>query len=206
MPALQGSCPLQTVWNFITDFGDTAVTLPLAALMMVFLLASGWSRTALAFALALAGCGIAIGLVKLALESCGKSILHTDITNPSGHAALSTMVYGSLAAVFGCGVSSERRWILFGGFATLVAAIAVSRVVLDNHSLAEVIVGFSIGLTALVLFYRALRADQIAMTRGHWLALAAVVLIALMHGSHLPIEDVVRSIVRLIRHRVPRCA
>jgi membrane-associated phospholipid phosphatase len=197
---------LQTFWIFVTDFGDTAVTLPLAALTVIFLLISGWPRAAAVFALSLVGCGIAIGLVKLALESCGRPLLHTDITNPSGHAALSTAVYGSLAVLFGCSVSPERRWIPAVGAAILIGAIAVSRVVLDNHSVAEVAIGFLIGLAALALFYRAMTAGPAIALRGAWLAIAAVVLIATMHGSRWPIEEVVRDLVHLIRHSVPRCA
>ena len=83
---------MQNFWNFVTDFGDTAVTLPLAALTIAFLLMSGWPRAAILFALTIAGCGVGIGLAKLALESCGRPLLRTDITNPSGHAAISTAV------------------------------------------------------------------------------------------------------------------
>ena len=197
---------MQAFWNFVTDFGDSAVTLPLAALTVAFLFFSRWPRAAIAFAITLAGCGIAIGLVKLALESCGRPLLHTEITNPSGHAAMSTAVYGSLALLFGCNVSAERRWLLAAGATTLLGGIAVSRVVLDNHSAAEVAVGFLIGLAALAFFYRVLKAEPAMAFRGRWLAFAAVILIAVMHGSRWPIEDVVRSIVHLIRHSVPSCA
>lgn len=206
VPALQRSFALQDFWNFITDFGDTAVTLPLAALTVAFLMISGWPRAALLFALALAGCGIGIGLVKLALESCGRPLLHTDITNPSGHAAISTAVYGSLAVLFAGTVPAKRRWIPGVGAITLIGGIAVSRIALDSHSLAEVAVGFSIGLAALALFYRTMTARPAMAFRSQWLAIAAIIVIAVMHGSRWPIEDVVRSIVHLIRHSVPRCA
>ena len=102
---------MQTFWNFVTDFGDSAVTLPLAALTVAFLFFSRWRRATIAFAITLASCGIAIGLVKLALQSCGRPLLHTEITNPSGHAAMSTAVYGSLALLLNCSVSAERRWV-----------------------------------------------------------------------------------------------
>jgi membrane-associated phospholipid phosphatase len=197
---------LQTFWNFVTDFGDSAVTLPLAALTVAFLFFSRWRRAAIGFAITLASCGIAIGLVKLALQSCGRPLLHTEITNPSGHAAMSTAVYGSLALLFNCSVSAERRWVLAGGAVALIGGIAVSRVVLDSHSLAEVAVGFLIGLAALFFFYRMLKAEPAMTFRSQWLAFTAVILIATMHGSRWPIEDIVRSIVHLIRHSVPSCA
>ncbi len=193
-------------WNFVTDFGDTAVTLPLAALTLAFLLLSGWQRAALSLAIALAACGIAIGLTKLALESCGTPLLHTEITNPSGHAAVSTTVYGSLAMLFAGNIAAERRWIPIATAALLLIAIALSRVILDAHSMIEVALGLAIGLGALVLFYRALAAGPTVAIHGLWLALGAVAVIALMHGARWPIEDVVRVIVHLIRHSVPACA
>jgi membrane-associated phospholipid phosphatase len=193
-------------WNFVTDFGDTAVTLPLAALTLAFLLLSGWQRAALSLAIALAACGIAIGLTKLALESCGTPLLHTEITNPSGHAAVSTTVYGSLAMLFAGHVAAERRWIPIATAALLLIAIALSRVILDAHSSIEVALGLAIGLGALVLFHRSLAAGPTVAIHGLWLALGAVAVIALMHGARWPIEDIVRAIVHLIRHSVPACA
>src|SRR5450432_2952759 len=166
---------LSSFWNFVTDFGDTAVTLPLAALTIVFLFFSGWRRAAFAFALALLACAIAIGLAKLALESCGHPLLHTDISNPSGHAAVSTTVYGSLAVLFAGNVAAGRRWIPLAGAAILLAGIALSRVVLDAHSLVEVALGLAIGLGGLALFYRQLAAGPAIAIHGLWLALAGVV-------------------------------
>jgi len=197
---------LQTFWNFVTDFGDTAVTLPLAAVTVVFLLISRWSRAALFFALSLAGCGLAIGLVKLTLESCGRPLLHTDITNPSGHAAVSTAVYGALATLFARNASIERRWIPAAGGAILLTGITASRIVLDTHSPAEVVIGLLIGLAALAAFYRALTMSALVKFQSRWLAIAALVVVATMHGTRWPIEEVVRDIARLIRHTVPSCA
>ncbi|HEX3064361.1 MAG TPA: phosphatase PAP2 family protein [Candidatus Polarisedimenticolia bacterium] len=201
-----GRTALSSFWNFVTDFGDTAVTLPLAALTIAFLFVSGWRRAAFAFGLALLACAIAIGLAKLALESCGHPLLHTDITNPSGHAAVSTTVYGSLAVLFAGNVAAGRRWIPIAGGAVLLAAIALSRVELDAHSLVEVVLGLAIGLAALALFYRQVAGEPAIAIHGLWLALAGVVVIAIMHGARWPIEDAVRVIVHLIRHNVASCA
>ena len=197
---------MQFFWNFVTDFGDSAVTLPLAAATIAFLFLSGWSRAALALALALAGCGIAIGLLKLGLESCGHPLLHTDITNPSGHAAISTTVYGALALLFGHRLPAGRRWFPVVGAFILVSGIAVSRVVLDAHSLPEVAIGLSIGLTAVAVFARALAGLPAPAFRGLWLAIIVIAVMAAMHGSRWPLEQIVHAIVHWIRHGVPRCA
>ncbi len=193
------------LWNFITDFGDTAVTLPLAGLTIAFLFFSGWRRAALLIALTLAGCGLAIGLAMLALQSCGQPLLHVAVTNPSGHAAISTAVYGSLAILYTAREATERRWLPWIGAGVLLGAIAFSRVVLDTHSPIEVALGLAIGLAALALFRRGLASGPAVPFEGFWFAITAAVLIAVMHGTRWPVEDVVRSIVHLIRNSVASC-
>lgn len=193
-------------WNFVTDFGDTAVTLPLAALAIAFLVASGSRRAAVLFALTLAGCGAGIAIAKLLLQSCGRPLLHVAAANPSGHAAISTAVYGSLAILFTARESPERRWLPLLGAGLLLAAIALSRIMLDTHSPVEVLLGLGIGLLGLALFQRALSTTPAVEIRGYWFAVAAAVLIAAMHGARWPIEDIVRAIVHLIRQSVPSCA
>lgn len=174
--------------------------------MLAFLLVSGWRRAAFSLAIALAACGVAIALAKLVLESCGQPLLHTEITNPSGHAAVSATVYGSLAVLFVDTTPASRRWIPIAGTGLLLAAIALSRIILDAHSLIEVALGLAIGLAALGLFYRYLSKEPAVPIRGLWLALGALAVIALMHGARWPIEDMIHAIVHLIRHNVPRCA
>ena len=142
----------------------------------------------------------------MALESCGHPLLHTDIRNPSGHAAVSTTVYGSLAVLFAGNVSVGRRWIPIAAGAILLAGIALSRVELDAHSLVEVALGLAIGLVGLALFYRQLAAEPAIAIHGLWLALAGVLVIGVMHGVRWPMEDAVRTIVHLIRHNVASCA
>jgi membrane-associated phospholipid phosphatase len=196
---------LEAIWNFVTDFGDTAVTLPLAALAFAFLLFSRQSRAAWLLAFTLAACGIGIALAKLALQSCAQPLLQTDVINPSGHAAVSTAVYGALAMLFAYSPSSERRWVPAACASFLIGGIAVSRVVLDDHSMAEVIVGLIIGLAALTFFCGALAARPGIILRRGWLTLGVAGVIAVMHGSRWPIEEIVHSIVRLIRHSVSGC-
>lgn len=197
---------MQFLWNFVTDFGDTAVTLPLAAVTIAFLFFSGWPRAALTFALVLAGCGAAIGLVKLVLQSCGRPLLHIDVANPSGHAAISAMVYGALAVLFSRNILDRYRWLPILAAAALVSAIALSRVVLDSHSPVEVAIGLSIGVMGAVAFWYLLPVLPAGPFRGLWLAAIALIVVGAMHGSRWPIEAVIRGIVHFIRHSVPSCA
>jgi membrane-associated phospholipid phosphatase len=76
-------------WKFITDFGDTAVTLPIAVLMAGFLLTAKHVRVAFAWCRACAG---AIAALKLVLFACRHSLGISDLTSRSGHVAMSTAV------------------------------------------------------------------------------------------------------------------
>ena len=138
----------------MTDLGDSAVTLPLAAFMLLFLLLSHWPRAAAALAASLAAGGSAIALLKLALQSCGYHLLRTTLINPSGHVAMSTMIYGALAIVLGAGLSGWRRWAVYGAFILLIVAIALSRPMLHAHNPEEVLAGFLVGLGAVAIFWR----------------------------------------------------
>jgi len=193
------------MWTSVTDLGDSAVTLPLAAATFAFLALSGWRRGALVFATAVLGCGAVIGLSKLVLESCGQRLI-VGAVNPSGHVAMSTVVYGSLAVLLGSASPPPWRWSLIVMAALLAAGIGASRVVLGAHSPVEVASGFTIGLVAAIVFDRLLHAGPIKPLRLRWLAGAALVIILAMHGSRWPIEETIRSVVALLRHHVPQCA
>ncbi len=194
------------IWRFVTDLGDSAVTLPLDLLTGLYLLLAGRPRSAAAFAIAIAAGALAIALLKLGLESCGQRLLGTTLVNPSGHVALSTMTYGALALVLGAALAGWRRRVVCGGFMLLIAGIAASRFTLHAHNLGEVLVGLATGLAALAIFDR-LRGEPPAVGfRAGRLAAAALVLAIAMHGTRWPIEEQIRAMVMAIRASAPQCA
>jgi membrane-associated phospholipid phosphatase len=190
----------------VTDFGDSAVTLPLAALTLLYLLLSHWPRAAAALAISLAASGAAIAALKLALQSCGHRLLETTVINPSGHVVLSTMTYGALAVLLGGALPPRWWWVFHVAFAGLIAAIAVSRLMLHAHNLGEVLAGLAVGIGALALFCRLRGEPAPRRPRVGRLALSALLLIAAMHGTRWPIEAEIHDLVALIRARVPECA
>jgi membrane-associated phospholipid phosphatase len=194
------------MWNFVTDLGDSAITLPLTVLTLLFLLFSGWTRAAVIFAVAIGGCGFTIGVLKLVFESCSHRLIGDGILNPSGHMAMSTAVYGSLAALLSCSLPARFRWLLVALAGVLAGGIGVSRVVLHAHTATDVACGFAIGLLAAILFDRLLRAEPVSRLQVSWLSLAALAVIAGMHGSRWPIEDTVHRVVAVFRDAVPQCA
>ncbi|MBV8776996.1 MAG: hypothetical protein JO258_07350, partial [Alphaproteobacteria bacterium] len=94
---------MHALWVFVTDCGDSAVTLPLALLTLIYLAAIAGRRAALCWLLAVGAAAIAIGLLKLAFGACGP--MAGVIVSPSGHTAMSTAIYGSFAVL-----ASRRLW------------------------------------------------------------------------------------------------
>ncbi len=175
-------------WNFLTDFGDTAVTLPLAAMTLALLLAGGARRAALAWVLAVGLCGLSMALLKLAFGSCGAG-LNVRPFSPSGHSALSVMVYGGMALLFS--TTAMPRRLIFRLLAMLFAAgIALSRIMVSAHTPVEVVVGLLIGLGALVVLAQGLRREVLVLAWPASRVVAlTVLLVTLMHGFRWPIES-----------------
>jgi hypothetical protein len=87
----------------------------------------------------------------------------------------------------------------------IVAAIAMSRLMLGDHDVTEVMVGLAIGLAALAGFRRALLAQGAVILPVVWLAGAATVVIAVFHGVRWPTERAVHALVQLLHLALPWC-
>ena len=141
-----------TSMQLISNFGDIAVLAPASLSLIVFLAWIGWRRDATAYAAALAVCLTVSLFSKLALATCGEGHSIFGVQSPSGHAAFGAIFYGSLAMLFGTGRAIGWRLALYGGAAALIAAIGVSRVALEAHTVPEVVVGLLIGGASVALF------------------------------------------------------
>ncbi len=130
----------------LTEFGDTAVLMPLAAAMLLWLLAMRSPRDAAWWAIAVALCVGTTVLLKVWFYGCPAA---ADLHNPSGHTSLSTLVYGAVALVTASQIQGMQRIIAVGGAAGFILVIAVSRLLLHKHSTAEIAVGLVIGIAAL---------------------------------------------------------
>jgi len=185
---MQGAA-LLSIWNFITDLGDTAVTVPLAALMLFFLVVAKEWRLALAWAVAILGCAGAIGGLKVILDACGPSIATAGLASPSGHTAMSAAVYGGFAGVVGINLAPPARAALITGAVALIVAMPLSRVLLHAHTPIEVMVGLAIGLPAAAIIIFAtlpIPGEQLPVA---WLAAMAFGLVLLFHGERWPAEQ-----------------
>jgi len=196
---------LSPIWDFITDFGDSAVTVPLALLVLAFLVAGGHSRVALGWVWAIGGCALIIGGLKLIFGACGHDLAFVDITSPSGHTAMSTAVYGSLALLIGARLPPGQRRTILVAAALAIIGIAVSRVAVHDHSRSEVAVGFVVGVAAVVAFRGVLQRHMAPALPLGWILLSGGILVAVMHGTRWMIEPAVHRLAWDFRLDLPFC-
>jgi membrane-associated phospholipid phosphatase len=164
--------------NFVTDFADQAVVLPVALAVGVGLLAQGWRRGAAAWALVVVSTFGATLALKLVFLTCSPG----EVRSPSGHVAAAVVVAGGLAAL----LLRRRGLVLVLAFGS-AAAVGASRLVLGMHSLPEVAVGAVVGLAgAWVLPQLAGRPPPELDARRLVMIAAAVAVV--FHGLHLPAE------------------
>ncbi len=171
---------------FLTDFGDSAVLLPLSAVVLVWLLSTRSAPAAIWWVGVLAVFGGIIGALKMLFFACPPAV---DINSPSGHTGFSVLVYGGIAAIVAIQLRSmPARAAIMLATAILVIGIAITRVILHMHSTSETVIGFLVGMTALAAF---VFGYQRTHPRGRLMAplLFGVVLTAtVFHGARLNAE------------------
>jgi membrane-associated phospholipid phosphatase len=172
--------------KFLTDFGDSAVLLPLSAVVLIWLLATRSVGAAIWWLGVLIAFGAIIGGLKMLFFACPPAV---DVRSPSGHTGFSMLVYGGIAAI----IAAQRRsaWSRAGimlATVALVVGIAISRVTLHMHSRTETLIGFLIGAAAVAVFifgYRRTTTNRRMMTP---LLFAVVLTAAIFHGASLNAE------------------
>ena len=172
--------------EFLTDFADQAVVLPLVLAVAVTLALQGWRRGALVWFGAVAGTFGAVLVLKIVFMACAPLLGVWDIYSPSGHTAAAAVVLGGLTSLV-----SSRASIVFPIALMGAAAIGLSRVVLGAHSWPEVLLGGMVGMIgALAMLILAGPPPPLRFGR---LAVVAALVVAFFHGLHLPAEMAIRN-------------
>ncbi|HTC09901.1 MAG TPA: phosphatase PAP2 family protein [Acetobacteraceae bacterium] len=172
--------------QFLTDFADQAVMLPLIATVALCLAALGWRRGALAWLMAVGVSFALVVLLKLAFATCGPEIGLPSLRSPSGHTAAAAVVAGGLAALL-----HHRRGVVLLTACLAAALIGATRLVLGYHTPPEVLLGGAIGVAGALGF--AALAGLAPSLRLRWLFAAVVIVAVLLHGQHLDAEPRIRA-------------
>lgn len=181
------------IWHFITNLGDSAIMLPCAMLMGVWLLLTVSWQQALRWYFCFAAASVLVAASKIAFFGWGIGIRALDFTGFSGHSMLGAAVMPVLGWLL---LQPSERLSRAGAAlgAMLAVMVAWSRVHLGYHSPWEAVTGSLIGLSASACYlYRAPKVSQKHMQR---LAMAAVLLapIVLFHGTHAPTHGILQRI------------
>jgi membrane-associated phospholipid phosphatase len=171
--------------QFITDFADQAVLLPLALCVAAWLVFSGCRLAARLWLLSLVAVLAAMVVLKLVVLGCisGTSAL----TSPSGHTATAVFVFGGIAAL---ALRLRLAATLLAGLA-LAILFGISRVAVHAHSVLDVVVGGGVGLAVLAAFSWLARRTPLRASPSRLLMVCVPVLL-LLHGVHLNMEPHLR--------------
>jgi len=192
---------------FVTDLGSSSVLTLIVLLASTYLACCKCGRGAIALIVAFIISAVGISLAKLLFFGCQAYYDDYGIRSPSGHAALSLAVYGTLAILL---ASQSKRWVswftLAAAFA-LIVVIALSRVLLGFHSAGEVVIGLLIGAVAvaaacLFLFYNHKKVPSFNIFP---LLLAVIVAAFVFHDIRVPAEEFIQRIAEQLRFYLPWC-
>jgi membrane-associated phospholipid phosphatase len=150
------------------------------------------------------GCVATISGLKLMLDVCGPIIAGT-LRSPSGHTAVSVVVYGGYAAIIGAHYRPTARLTLMVGATIFALGIALSRLVLHFHSGIEVGVGLIVGGIFLGAVHALVAWCRPAPLPLPWLGAAVAVSFLLFYGERWPAERALHRIAALFDILRPWC-
>lgn len=180
-------------WIAITNFGSSALLLPFATAIAVCLAAGrAWRMALLWLGVFLAGVTLVI-VSKALFIGWGIGAHAIDFTGVSGHAMLSAAIFPTAVYLVLYRRSlSVRMWCSIG--AGLIAlAVAVSRVVLNAHSISEAVAGVMLGFLVSVSFIVLSRRYPDPHLSGRSLLLVFGLLFVLLYGQRLPTQHWIRD-------------
>ncbi|WP_243858129.1 phosphatase PAP2 family protein [Janthinobacterium sp. 75] len=188
-----------TWWNGISFAADMSVMGPAGVAIALWLLVSRQWRLVLSWSLWYGGGLALVVLSKLAFMSWGVGSSALDFTGFSGHAMRAGAVFPVLMYVLL--QRAEPRWrnagVLIGvAFAVLVA---ISRVVVQAHSVSEAVSGCVLGL-ALALGFMWNARGVVNFAVSHALALASMVLMVALSfkAEPMPTEQWLQKLAMLL--------
>lgn len=181
-----------TILGLITNLGDVALTIPIAAGCAIWVRATD-KREALVW-IALLGSALAlVGVNKILYAGCGLEIRSLEFRVISGHTMLTSAVWG---VTFGLLAGSWRAdWYGLGAAAGLVlgALIGFCRVVQDAHTPIEVVAGWFLGSGVALIFLRRFFGQPRKMTGSLFAGLGLLAVSTIAYGHHAPVQQILAA-------------
>lgn len=143
--------PLTRLMQGITMFGSGRILIPLGAVAVWRFAVTRSRKVAIAFAAVNLSAQLASDLLKLAAHRTRPEVFFglrpaETYSFPSGHAFLSTVFYGSIAAIWMIDSPRRIRLILAVGAVLAAGSIGFSRVYLGYHYPSDVLGGWTCGV------------------------------------------------------------
>lgn len=184
---------LRTPWAdaifvVVTELGDSFVNISLACAILLALLGKRCYRAAGFWAISVLGGLVGVQLLKWAIHLPRPVAFYHGASVygfPSGHTAMSVVLYGFLAILLVRGFSSAWRWGIFVAVLLVSFVIALSRLYLGAHWLSDVLGGFFIGTSwAALLGIAYLKRPDEGVPR-RLLGLVALLAVVIAGGWHV---------------------
>lgn len=137
-------------WITITHFGNSALLLP-AALVLALWLLMQHVPLALAWMLSFGTAVLLVLASKLAFMGWGIGSATLDFTGISGHATVATAVFTMGAWLQMADRTRRMQALAIAAGLSVGLLVSISRVVLNAHSVSEVVAGFALGASAAAL-------------------------------------------------------
>ncbi|MBB6366992.1 membrane-associated phospholipid phosphatase [Xanthomonas sacchari] len=180
------------MWSAISNFGDAAMTLPLALVCAVWLAqgSGGW-RAAGTWLGLVATAAALVGATKILYAGCGVELRALQFRVISGHTMLAASVW-PMACILCLRARPRPRLAVAGGLA-IASVIAIARVYARAHSLSEVAVGVVVGAATTACYLRWHGAPQLPARLRVYAILSVGLVAVLMYGRHAPIQHAIQA-------------
>lgn len=174
-------------WIAVTEFGNSTLLLPAALVLALWLLSARAWRLAGVWALSFGTAVLLVLASKLAFLGWGLGLASIDFTGISGHATVSTSVCTMSAWLATASRARSTRGLAIGCGLLLGLLVSISRLVLQVHSVSEVVAGFALGAVAAGLPIASAWARPPCLAQ-RWMPLALAGLVLLMPQAVRPAQ------------------
>lgn len=174
-------------WWYVTALGDSAVLLPCALLIALWLLVWRETRkTGWLWLLAVLVDAGGVALTKVLYMGWGLHPPGLDFIGLSGHSALSFLIWPVVGALAAARARPGWRALGIAAGALLALGVTVSRLVLHAHSPSEALLGGVCGALLAGTFLGLSRWPLAVPAAGRWIALSLLLPLFVTYGQVFP--------------------